>query len=426
MTRLDLPYGRTTLPADIPDERLTGVFVSQMHDYTPAASQEELVRAALEAPVGTPRLRDLAVGKESVVLIASDHTRPVPSRVITPLMLEEIRAGNPDAKITILIATGCHRGTTAEELRGKFGDEIVDNEHIHVHDCDDESLLVEVGELPSGGRIVVNTIAAEADLLVAEGFIEPHFFAGYSGGRKSVFPGVCSRKTVMYNHNSAFIDDPHSRTGVIEGNPIHRDMLSAARQVGLSFILNVVINADKEAVFAVAGDVEDAHKAGREFLDSLCKVKAVPSDIAITTNGGYPLDQNIYQSVKSMTAAEATLKPGGAMIILSRSDDGHGGEQFHRSFAEQKDLDAMMAQFLATPADETIPDQWQCQIFARLLRNHPVILVSDAPHQMVRDLHMTPAHSVQEALELAERAVGSSDASVCVIPDGVSVIVEQG
>lgn len=274
MTRLDLPYGRTTLPADIPDERLTGVFVSQMHDYTPAASQEELVRAALEAPIGTPRLRDLAVGKESVVLIASDHTRPVPSRVITPLMLEEIRAGNPDAKITILIATGCHRGTTAEELRGKFGDEIVDNEHIHVHDCDDESLLVEVGELPSGGRIVVNTIAAEADLLVAEGFIEPHFFAGYSGGRKSVFPGVCSRKTVMYNHNSAFIDDPHSRTGVIEGNPSHRDMLSAARQVGLSFILNVVINADKEAVFAVAGDVEDAHKAGREFLDSLCKVKA--------------------------------------------------------------------------------------------------------------------------------------------------------
>lgn len=230
----------------------------------------------------------------------------------------------------------------------------------------------------------------------------------------------------MCNHNSAFIDDPHSRTGVIEGNRIHRDMLSAARQVGLSFILNVVINADKEAVFAVAGDVEDARKAGREFLDSLCKVKAVPSDIAITTNGGYPLDQNIYQSVKSMTAAEATLKPGGAMIILSRSDDGHGGEQFHRSFAEQKDLDAMMAQFLATPADETIPDQWQNQIFARLLRNHPVILVSDAPDQMVRDLHMTPAHSVQEALELAERAVGSSDASVCVIPDGVSVIVEQG
>lgn len=160
------------------------------------------------------------MGKKDVVIIASDHTRPVPSKIIMPLMLEEIRKGNPDADITILIATGCHRETAKEELVQKFGKDIVDNEKILVHDCDDTTNLVSLGRLPSGGELIINKIAVEADLLCSEGFIEPHFFAGFSGGRKSVLPGIASRKTVLANHRSAFIADDHARTGILEGNPI--------------------------------------------------------------------------------------------------------------------------------------------------------------------------------------------------------------
>ena len=423
MTKIVLPYGKGTLNAEIPDERISAVMVSEMHHYVPERSQVELVKEALEHPIGTPKLSEMARGKNTVCIIASDHTRPVPSKIIMPLMLEEIRTGNPEAEITILISTGCHRGTTKDELVSKFGPEIVENEKIYVHDCDDESMLTDIGILPSGGRMILNKIALEADLLVSEGFIEPHFFAGYSGGRKSVLPGVASRKTVMYNHNATFIDSDRSRTGIIDGNPIHKDMLYAARAARLDFICNVVINSEKEVIYAVAGDVDQAHVDGRNFLNSKCKVDAVPSDIVITTNGGYPLDQNIYQAVKCMTAAEATMNPGGVMIIGAKSNDGHGGEQFYRTFKEEKDVEKMMNEFLATPSEDTIPDQWQSQIFARILKNYKVIYISDAEDEIVRDLHMTPAHSIEEALEKAEEMLGNKEAKIAVIPDGVSVIV---
>jgi len=423
MTKIVLPYGKGTLNAEIPDERISAVMVSEMHHYVPEKSQVELVKEALENPIGTPKLREMAKGKNKVTIIASDHTRPVPSKIIMPLMLEEIRTGNPEAEITILISTGCHRGTTKDELVSKFGPEIVESENIYVHDCDDESMLTDIGILPSGGRIILNKIALEADLLVSEGFIEPHFFAGYSGGRKSVLPGVASRKTVMYNHNATFIDSDRARTGIIEGNPIHKDMLYAARAARLDFICNVVINSDKEVIYAVAGDADLAHIDGRNFLNSKCKVDAVPSDIVITTNGGYPLDQNIYQAVKCMTAAEATMNPGGVMIIGAKSNDGHGGEQFYKTFKEEKDVEKMMNEFLATPSEDTIPDQWQSQIFARILKNYKVIYISDAEDQIVEDLHMTPAHSIEEALEKAEEMIGNKEAKIAVIPDGVSVIV---
>ena len=283
-----LPYGKETLKAEIEEEHLAGVLVSELHDYKAPMEGSRLVQEALEHPIGTPRLCDMAIDKKKVVVISSDHTRPVPSHIIMPLILKEIRRGNPDAEITILISTGLHRETTREELESKFGPEITENETIIVHDCDDTDNMVCLGKLPSGGNLYINKLAVEADLLVAEGFIEPHFFAGFSGGRKSVLPGVASRETVMYNHNSAFIGDPHSRTGIIEGNPIHNDMLYAARVAGLDFIVNVVIDSAHEPIFAVAGDCDLAHRVGREFLASKCQVDAVPADIVISTNGGYP------------------------------------------------------------------------------------------------------------------------------------------
>lgn len=423
MAIVKFPYGKEMIPLEIADERLKGVLVSNLHDYKSEKSQTELVREALEHPIGTPKLSELAKGKEKVVIIASDHTRPVPSKAIIPPMLEEIRKGNPDAKITILISTGCHRGTTKEELINKFGEEIVEKENIYVHDCDETEKLVNIGTLPSGGELIINRIAYEADLLVSEGFIEPHFFAGFSGARKSILPGIASRVTVLANHCSEFIADPHSRTGILEGNPIHKDMVWAARQAKLAFIVNVVINAEKEAIYAVAGDMEEAHAKGCEFLSGLCKVDAVPADIVITTNGGYPLDQNIYQAVKGMTAAEASVKKGGVIIMMARSNDGHGGASFFHQMADEPDIEKTLKIFMDRGRNETVPDQWQTQIFIRVLQKATVVYVSEAPDDMVKGLHMVPAHSIEEAMAKAEEILGNPNATVTAIPDGVSVMV---
>lgn len=423
--KIKLPYGKGHQETEIADERVLAVLESSLESYEPEDDQLTIVRKSMENPIGSPRLKELAVGKENVVILISDHTRPVPSKYILPLMLEEIREGNPDAKVTLLVGTGCHRGTTKDELIFKLGEDIANNENIYIHDCDDESMLVTLDEkLPSGGDIVVNKIAAEADLLVSEGFIEPHFFAGYSGGRKSVFPGCCSRKAVMYNHNAEFIDSEYARTGNLENNPIHQDMIAAARALGLVYIVNVVINDEKEVLYSVAGDLEEAHETGTEWLKSRAGVNQTLADIAITSNGGYPLDQNIYQAVKSMTAAEATLKDGGVIIVAAQSGDGHGGDSFYQAFVDEPDVEKLYQSFLNTPKEETIADQWESQILCRvLLKAKKIIYISDLDDELIETFHMIPAKDLDDAMAKADEIMGK-DASVTVIPNGISVFVK--
>lgn len=423
MIHLQFPYGKGFLEADLPRERVQAVLTSELESYRPDVDAETLVRRALANPIGTAPLSELSRGKRRVTIIASDHTRPVPSRLLMPLLLRQIRTGNPEADITILIATGCHRETTRQELTDKFGPEIVAKETIVVHDCDDEENLCILGTLPSGGKCRISRYAAQADLLIAEGFIEPHFFAGYSGGRKAVLPGVAARETVLANHCSEFIAHPAARAGRLEANPIHQDMLWAAEKAGLQFILNVVLDADKKPIYAVAGDPRQAHAAGCAFLENLCGVPQTPADIVVTTNGGYPLDQNIYQAVKGMTAAEATVNPGGVIIMLAKSGDGHGGDAFCKELMASADMHALMAGIRSRGRGETLPDQWQAQIMIRVLQKARVIYISEAPDDLVRALHMVPAHSLEEAMHLAEEILGNPQASVTVIPDGVSVIV---
>ncbi|KYZ75497.1 lactate racemization operon protein LarA [Anaerosporomusa subterranea] len=423
MANVKIPFGKTYLEAEISEDRLAGILVSQAHHYQPESSQEELVRNSLIQPIASPRLRELAKGRKKIVIVASDHTRPVPSKIIAPLLLEEIRAGNPDADITFLIATGFHRPTSREELIVKFGEELVAQERIVLHDCRDESMLISIGKLPSGGDLVINRLAMEAELLIAEGFIEPHFFAGFSGGRKSILPGIVSQVTVLANHCASFIADENARAGIIDGNPLHIDMIDAARQAKLAFILNVVIDSDKKIIKAFAGDMEKAHLAGTEFVGQMATVKAIPADIVITSNGGYPLDQNIYQAVKGMTAAEASCRKGGVIIICAACNDGHGGDAFYRWFAESRGADEVMAKIMAIDADSTIADQWEAQIAARILLNHTVIIVTDqCSHSIVTDMYFKAARTLAEALTMAEEIMGD-DAAITVIPDGVSVIV---
>lgn len=419
------PYGKEKLSHTFDTNELSGVLTSSIEEYKPDFDEITLVKKALQEPIGSEKLSELAVGKQNIVIIASDHTRPVPSKIIMPLMLEEIRRGNPDANITILIATGCHRGTTKDELISKFGEEIVEKENIHIHDCDEREKLVNIGVLPSGGDCEINSIAIEADLLVAEGFIEPHFFAGFSGGRKSVLPGIAGRSTVLANHCSEFIHHDNTRTGILEKNPIHEDMLWAAKKAKLQFIVNVVLNSDKEVIYAVAGDVEKAHKKGTDFLSSQCGAKAVYSDIVISTNGGYPLDQNVYQAVKGMTAAEATVKQDGVIIMIASSTDGIGGDHFYHQLADEEDINKTMDIFLQRDRNETVPDQWQTQIMLRVLMRARVIYISEMDDNTVEKMHMIPAHSVDEAIKKAKEILGKEEVTITAIPDGVGVIVEQ-
>ncbi len=425
MAKVSFPYGKEFLEYDFDERQLIGVLESSIEEYKPDSTAEELVKKAMEHPVGSPKLSQLARNKKNIVIIASDHTRPVPSRVIIPPMLEEIRQVNPDAEITILIATGCHRGTTKDELVDKFGEEVLKQVNIYVHDCDEREKLVHIGRLPSGGDCEVNSIAVNADLLIAEGFIEPHFFAGFSGGRKSVLPGVCGRKTVLANHCAEFIADPKARTGILEGNPIHRDMLWAAEKAKLSYVVNVVLNAEKKVIYAVAGDTFEAHKKGTEFLSELCGAKAMPADIVLTTNGGYPLDQNVYQSVKGMTAAEVTVKDGGVIIMMAKCNDGVGGDHFYHQMADEPSLSNIMDELMARGRLETLPDQWMTQILTRILLKASVVYVSEMPDDTVRAMHMIPAHSISEAMQKAKEILGRDEVTVTAIPDGVAVIVKS-
>ncbi len=422
--KFDIPYGREGISFTVEEERIAGVLESEANEYEPEADQRTLVDSALAEPISSPQLKELARGRQEIVIICSDHTRPVPSRFIIPPMLTEIRKGNPEANIKLLIATGFHRPTTEKELKDKFGSEIVKQEEIIIHHSEKSQDMVEVGTLPSGVKLELNKHAVEADLLLAEGFIEPHFFAGFSGGRKSVLPGVASRETVLGNHCGEFIAHENARTGILEGNPMHKDMLYAAEKAELEFIVNVAINEDKEIINAFAGDYRQAHEEGCEFVADLAGVKAAPADIVITTNGGYPLDQNIYQSVKGMTAAEATCKDNGVIIIAAECSDGHGGEGFYNTFLEADSVQQIREDIKSRDMSETVPDQWESQILARILDKFEVIMITAASEEMVENMYMHKAKSMEEAISLAEEMVEGVDSSITVIPDGVAVVVE--
>ena len=425
MADIKLPYDHGSVTAHINDANLAGTLVSKAATYQASLSEKDLVEQSLDNPIGSPSLEELATGKKNIVIISSDHTRPVPSHIITPILLRRLRSVAPEARIRILVATGFHRPSTHAELVAKYGEEIVANEEIVMHKSQVDEDMVKIGKLPSGGDLIINKVAEEADLLISEGFIESHFFAGFSGGRKSVLPGISSYKTIMANHSGEFINDKHSRTGNLHHNMVHHDMVYAARKAGLQFILNVVLDEDKHIIGSFAGDLEAAHKQGTDFVGELAGVKAIKSDIAITTNGGYPLDQNIYQAVKGMTAAEATNKQNGTIIIVAGCRDGHGGDGFYHNIADVADPQEFLDKAINTPRLETVPDQWTSQILARILVNHHVIVVSDLVEpRLITNMHMELATSIDDALASAFNREGTA-AQVTVIPDSLGVIVKD-
>ena len=394
MFEMNVPYDKGTIKISLPEKNLAGVLEGKQSEYTTELSEKELVEQSLDNPIGSKSLEELAKGKKDIVIISSDHTRPVPSKIITPILLRRIRSVSPDARIRILVATGFHRPSTHEELVDKYGEEIFANEEIVMHISTDDASMKKIGVLP-----------------------------GFSGGRKSVLPGIASYKTIMANHSGEFINDKKSRPGNLCHNLIHEDMVYAARTANLAFIVNVVLNGNHEIIGSFAGDMEAAHEKGCDFVRSLASVDKVDCDIAISTNGGYPLDQNIYQAIKGMTAAEATLPDSGIIIMIAGCRDGHGGVGFYHNIADVKNPEEFEQKAIHTPRLETVPDQWTSQIFARILAHHKVIMVSDlVDPKLVKDMHMELASNVDEALAMAFKIKGN-DAKVAVIPDGLGVVV---
>ena len=425
MKTVKFSYANTTQDLQVPDD--TPVLTSKVGQLTSDRTGLDIVREAMENPIDSPRLSELAKGKDNCVIIISDHTRPVPSKDILPNMVRELREGSPDIKIKLLVATGFHRPTSIEELKNKLGDALYEEfkDDIVVHDAHDPSRNVKVGSLPSGPDCIIDKLAMETQLLIAEGFIEPHFFAGFSGGRKSILPGIADAVTVMGNHCSKFIDSPFARTGILDNNPMHEDMLAAARMSGLQYIVNVVIDENKKTVAAFAGNFETAHRRGCDFISEYVCVKPAPADIVISTNGGWPLDQNAYQSPKGMTAAEATVKDGGVIIMLSSCTDGTGGDFFYHIIADEPDIETAYQKFLATPQEETAPDQWCSQILARIARRYKVIFVAEPEQQeMIEGLKLTYAPDLAAAYRMA-REIKGEGASLTCIPNGISVVVRE-
>ncbi len=423
--KFKLPYYKEHIEYEINDELINGVLVSKTEEYVPELSEVELVKEALNNPINQKPLSELAKGKKHIVIISSDHTRPVPSHITMPILLEEIRKNNKDVKISILVATGMHRASTYEELVNKYGAKIVNEETIVMHDAYKDEEMTYKGILPSGGELWVNKLVDECDLLISEGFIEPHFFAGFSGGRKSVLPGIASKKTVLWNHNAKFIANKNSRAGNLEDNPIHKDMLYAAKQAKLEFILNVVINGEKKIIKAFAGDLEEAHSYGCKLVKEIAQVKPIYSDIVITTNGGYPLDQNIYQTVKGMTAGEACVNDGGVIIICSSCADGTGGEFFYKLLADNPSAKVAYEKLNDVEPKDTEFDQWEAQILARILTKATAFIVSDkCDPKIITDMHIKHAYTLDEALAEARKIVGN-DKKITIIPDGISVIVKE-
>jgi nickel-dependent lactate racemase len=354
--RLDLIYGEGKLAVNVPDRTR----VLEMSPVPPLQDPAQAVQEALREPIESPALAELARGRRDACVVISDITRPVPNRTILPVLLGELEAsGIPPEGITILIATGMHRPNEGRELESMVGKEIMDRYRIVNHDCEERDELRHVADI-EGAPIEINRHYLDADLKILTGLIEPHFYAGYSGGRKSILPGISSYETMKFMHSYAVIDHPGVRNCKLEGNIFHEYGLRVTEQVGADFILNVVINTDREVSGVFAGHYNAAHLRGCEFVAEHAVVEIErAADLVITSGGGYPLDSNFYQISKGLTCAKDILRPGGTVIVACECREGLGSDDFcsiMRSVNAPEEFFAYYSQ-----PENFVKDQWCAQ-----------------------------------------------------------------
>lgn len=414
--RLDLPYGDGLLSVEVP---ASATVVEPLHRPAVANPRAALAQA-LSGPVAGPPLRRLVRKGQSVAVSVCDGTRPQPRELVISAILEHLDGLVEASELLVLVATGTHRPNTADELDSMFGSELVDTVRIVNHDSRDLSQLEYVGRMGHDVPVWLNRDWLAADVRITTGFVEPHFFAGFSGGPKMVAPGLAGLETVLVLHDAGRIGDPSARWGIVEGNPIQSDVRAIATGTGVSFALDVVLNREQEIVSAFGGDLLAMHGAAT----ALCRQIAMAPverlfDVVLTTNSGFPLDQNLYQAVKGMSAAAEIVAPGGRIICVAECRDGFP-EPYRRLLSSYPSPAELLSSI--ETGDKTVADQWQAQIQCRILSSASVAVHSSGISSSdLVEVGLDPvedlSHYIIEALQRA-----GSGASLCVLPDGPQTI----
>jgi nickel-dependent lactate racemase len=413
---IELAYGREGLRMVVSHEYIDLIrpeFIPGLPDESSA------IRDHIRSPISTQPLRDQIESNDKVVIVHTDITRATPNSRILPVLIEEIlSSGVSTSNITLLNGLGTHRPQTDQELRGMLGDEIVDKYRCIQHNCFDESELVYLGKTSYGSDVRINKTYLDADVKILTGFIEPHFFAGFSGGPKAVLPSLAGSESVFTNHSFGMIADPNSTWGITYGNPIWEEMLEVALKTNPTFLLNVALNTRKEITGIFAGDLVESHRKGCEFVKQTAMVAVeTPFDIVITTNSGYPLDQNLYQSIKGISAANQIVKKGGTIILYTACEDGlpdHG--RYAELLMKGKSPEGVLA--LVSQPGFSAHDQWQVQIQAQIQQHANVHVFSDGlSEQQIIDAHFVPCLNLEDTLINLLKIYGS-DARICVLPEG--------
>ncbi|HUT92300.1 MAG TPA: nickel-dependent lactate racemase [Thermoguttaceae bacterium] len=420
--RVRLEYGRSGLDVELPDRNVVKCLGYQTQE--PLADPAAAIRDALAHPIGTPPLAELARGRTSACVVVSDVTRPVPNAVLLPPILDTLQSsGIPRERILILVATGLHRPNLGDELAEMVGREIVDGYRIENHHGQNRDEHAHLGESPRGVPIWIDRRYVDAELKITTGLIEPHFMAGFSGGRKLVCPGLAALETIRAWHSPKFLEHPNARNGVLEDNPVHEENTWIARRTGCDFIVNTVIDERRQILSVVAGDMEAAFLEGVRFVRKLVRdTVPEPVDVVVTSSAGYPLDTTYYQSVKGMVAALEIVKPGGTIILAASMSEGIGSAAFQRLFDENATLDGFMDRILHT--DYFVMDQWQLEELAKVRRKAKVKVVTDGlPPETLTRLFVESAPSVEAAVADSLAEYGR-DATIAVIPKGPYVLAE--
>jgi nickel-dependent lactate racemase len=413
--KVELAYGSTGLTVDLPEERTT--VVEPLHPRA-ALDERRAVLEALRRPVAGPPLREVLRGRRTVAISICDGTRPQPRHIVVPAILEELDGIVRLEDIVVLVATGTHRGNSEEELRAMLGDEVLASVRVVNHDARDQPALTWMGRFGADVPVWLNSEWAQADVRITTGFVEPHFFAGFSGGPKLVAPGLAGLETTLTLHDAARIGHPDARWGVTRGNPVHDDVRAIAAATGTDFALDVVLDGEQRIAHAFGGELFAMHEAACAVVRQTA-MRAVPRrfDVVLTTNSGFPLDQNLYQAVKGMSAAAQVVRPGGAIVCAAECRDGFPS---HGSYRDELTAAASPAALLEAIAARTttVPDQWQIQIQAGIqARSRVIVHTSYLSDQELSEAHLEQTADVEATVWHLLDAAGP-DARVCVLPYG--------
>jgi len=419
MKQFRLAYGEKGLVLNLDDRYSITVIEPK---FTPGlAEPEQAISHSLQSPINCPPLRECVSPHETIGIIFSDITRPMPYHLILPAILSELSHISKN-HITFFNACGTHRKNTNAELRHILGDQVVDTYRIVQNDAFDSTLLTCTGKTPLGTNVYINKELSFCDLKILTGFIEPHFFAGFSGGGKAIMPGMSGIETIMNNHSSQNIQNSNASWGITKGNPVWEEILSVAQSVGRTFLINVTLNNNKEITGIFSGDLSTAHAQGCEFVRSLSMAPISHLfDIVVTSNSGYPLDLNLYQSVKGMSVAAQVVRSGGIIIIATECRDGipdHGlYGQLLKSSTDPRDLLAK----INTPGFR-LPDQWQVQIQELIQLKNQIYVYSDyLSDEQIRSAMLEPCRDIPELIEQFCKEYGSRS-KICILPEGPQTI----